>query len=95
MALIKHSEKNLCQSLKTRRFYPSRQPLVLTIGNFDGMHRGHCAVLKRAQALAGQEGQVVVLTFSNHPSEVLRPEQRTRLLMHLASQTSSIAAVWH
>lgn len=58
-------------------------PLVLTIGNFDGMHRGHCAVLKHAQALAGEEGQCIVLTFRNHPSEVLRPEQPTLLLCTL------------
>ena len=62
--------------------YP-RQPLVLTVGNFDGMHRGHRAVLQRAQTLAGPEGQVVVLTFRNHPSEVLRPEQPTCLLCTL------------
>jgi riboflavin kinase / FMN adenylyltransferase len=59
--------------------YPT-QNLVLTIGNFDGMHRGHCAVLKRALAVAGQAGKVVVLTFRNHPSEVLRPDQPIRLL---------------
>lgn len=64
-------------------FAHSRQPLVLTIGNFDGMHRGHCAVLQRAQGLAGKEGQIVVLTFRNHPSEVLRPEQAIRLLCTL------------
>jgi riboflavin kinase / FMN adenylyltransferase len=68
---------------KLEDFVPSRQPIVLTVGNFDGVHRGHCAVLKRAQMLAGQEGEVIVLTFRNHPSEVLRPEQPTRLLCTL------------
>jgi riboflavin kinase / FMN adenylyltransferase len=64
-------------------FVPNRQPLVLTIGNFDGMHRGHCAVLKRARSFAGNEGEIVVLTFRNHPSEILRPEQPTPLLCTL------------
>lgn len=68
---------------KLEDFTHSRQPLVLTIGNFDGMHRGHATVLKRAQALAGEEGEVIVLTFRNHPSEVLRPEQQTKLLSTL------------
>ncbi len=64
-------------------FSPSRQPLVLTIGNFDGMHRGHLAVLQCAKALAGLEGQKVILTFRNHPSEVLRPDHPTLLLCTL------------
>lgn len=58
--------------------------IVLTIGNFDGMHRGHQAVLKRAQTFAGTdretESEVVVLTFRNHPSEILRPENPTSLI---------------
>lgn len=61
----------------------SSLPIVLTIGNFDGMHRGHRAVLRHAQSLAGQEGQTVALTFRNHPSEVLKPEQPTSLLCTL------------
>jgi riboflavin kinase/FMN adenylyltransferase len=64
-------------------FTSLRQPLVLTIGNFDGMHRGHQAVLQRVLSLAGSEGQTAVITFSNHPSDVLRPEQPTLLLCTL------------
>jgi riboflavin kinase/FMN adenylyltransferase len=64
-------------------FSQPRQPLVLAIGNFDGFHRGHYAVLRHARLLAGQEGQIVVITFRNHPSEVLRPAQPTRLLCTL------------
>lgn len=41
----------------------------LTIGNFDGVHLGHRAILDRAQE---RGGSVVVYTFSNHPAEVLR-----------------------
>jgi riboflavin kinase/FMN adenylyltransferase len=68
---------------KLEDFSQPRNPLVLTIGNFDGMHRGHRAVLNRARNLAGQEGQLLVLTFRNHPSEVLRPYQPVRLLCTL------------
>ena len=64
-------------------YHSPRQPVVLTIGNFDGMHRGHHVVLKRARELAGSEGEIVLLTFSNHPSEVLRPDNPTRLLSTL------------
>lgn len=48
--------------------------VALTIGNFDGMHAGHRALL---QSLKNCGGQSAVLTFLNHPSDVLRPEQKT------------------
>jgi riboflavin kinase/FMN adenylyltransferase len=45
---------------------------VVVIGNFDGVHRGHQAVLRQARALADSRGLAcVVLTFDPHPSEVL------------------------
>ena len=47
-------------------------PSVVVIGNFDGVHRGHQAVLRQADALAKARGlRCVVLTFDPHPSEVL------------------------
>jgi len=47
-------------------------PSVVVIGNFDGVHRGHQAVLRQAHALATARGlRCVVLTFDPHPSEVL------------------------
>lgn len=69
-------------------FNLKQTPLVLTIGNFDGMHRGHCAVLKRARSLAGSEGEIVVLTFQNHPSEILKPNHPTKLLCTLPHKLS-------
>ena len=51
-------------------------PIALTIGNFDGVHLGHQAVLKRLKASACQ---TVVFTFSNHPAEVLHHAQIMRL----------------
>lgn len=47
---------------------------VVTIGNFDGVHRGHAALLVRARELAGELGiPSVVVTFDPHPAAVLRP----------------------
>lgn len=47
-------------------------PSVVVIGNFDGVHLGHQAVLRQARALADARGlRCVVLTFDPHPSEVL------------------------
>ena len=47
---------------------------VVTIGVFDGVHRGHQALIGRAVELARQRGLPgVVLTFDPHPAEVVRP----------------------
>ncbi|MFC4001164.1 bifunctional riboflavin kinase/FAD synthetase [Prauserella oleivorans] len=47
---------------------------VVTIGVFDGVHRGHQALISRTVEAARQRGlPSVVLTFDPHPSEVLRP----------------------
>ncbi|MBL8747471.1 MAG: riboflavin biosynthesis protein RibF [Phycisphaerae bacterium] len=72
---------------------PSRT--VVTIGNFDGVHLGHAALLREARALAGPEGRVVALVFHPHPISVLRPDQapatlttferRAELLRHLGA----------
>lgn len=47
--------------------------VVITVGNFDGVHVGHQALLARARGLAGPSGRVVALVFDPHPSAVLRP----------------------
>jgi riboflavin kinase/FMN adenylyltransferase len=45
---------------------------LVVIGNFDGVHRGHRAVIESALQLSGEEGlRPLVLTFHPHPSEVL------------------------
>jgi riboflavin kinase/FMN adenylyltransferase len=43
----------------------------LTIGNFDGVHLGHRALLNQLRTALPQGGQSVVYTFSNHPSHIL------------------------
>lgn len=48
---------------------------VVTIGNFDGMHIGHQAIFKEAQARAKEIGALsVALTFEPHPVAFFRPE---------------------
>lgn len=55
---------------------PLTRPATLTIGNFDGVHLGHRAVLAKAAEIAKKESEhtpVIAITFENHPSDVLRP----------------------
>ncbi len=53
---------------------PLPSPLALTIGNFDGVHLGHLALLKNLREKVGAKGTVAVLTFTNHPSSVFGKE---------------------
>ena len=49
---------------------------VLTIGNFDGVHRGHQALFRKAREWADElRGVSIVLTFNPHPLQVLAPDQ--------------------
>lgn len=49
---------------------PAQSPAAVTIGNFDGMHRGHQALLRQLKAEAESRGlQPAVLTFAPHPRE--------------------------
>lgn len=55
--------------------------VVATIGNFDGVHLGHQAILSRVRAHADRiGGTAVALTFRPHPLVVLRPVAEPRLL---------------
>jgi riboflavin kinase / FMN adenylyltransferase len=47
--------------------------LAISIGNFDGVHRGHAALIQRARQIAGLNGRVAAVTFEPHPAAILRP----------------------
>ncbi|MGL4495855.1 MAG: bifunctional riboflavin kinase/FAD synthetase, partial [Beijerinckiaceae bacterium] len=48
---------------------------VLAIGNFDGVHRGHQAVIARTRALAKSMGRPAgIMTFEPHPISLFRPD---------------------
>jgi riboflavin kinase/FMN adenylyltransferase len=60
---------------------------ALAIGNFDGVHRGHQAVIGAALAWARQRGRPgIILTFDPHPSRLFRPDAPPFALTSLAQR---------
>lgn len=66
---------------------------ALTIGNFDGVHRGHAELIRAARRAVGPGGRVVVLTFDPHPAAVLRPEAVPPRLGTLEQRTGWLRAL--
>lgn len=59
-------------------------PLAVTIGNFDGVHRGHQSMLQQLQQAARARGlQTAVVTFEPHPREFFTPQQAPARLTSL------------
>jgi riboflavin kinase/FMN adenylyltransferase len=56
-------------------------PCAITIGNFDGVHKGHRQIMQRVRAIAREHGwKSAVLTFDPHPSKLVAPDRAPRLL---------------
>lgn len=62
---------------------------VAIVGVFDGVHRGHQAVIAQARALAG-DGEVVAITFDPHPRRVLTPDQAPSMLVSLDERIDAL-----
>ena len=69
-------------------------PAVVTIGEFDGVHRGHQRIVRRAvEAAAGLGLPVVVVTFDPHPDEVIRPGSHPPLLCSARRRAELLAGL--
>ncbi len=67
---------------------------VVAIGNFDGVHLGHQAVLAQARSLADRlETDLAVLTFEPHPRSVFKPDLDPFRLTPLPAKVEALKAV--
>src|SRR5919112_2676989 len=66
-------------------------PSVVTIGNFDGVHRGHQQVLSQLIRIARlNNARAVAVTFDPHPAQVHRPESAPELIMGLQDKLEAL-----
>ena len=67
---------------------------VATIGNFDGVHRGHRRILETVAVRAREAGRPgIAITFEPHPLAVLRPDRAPRRLQTLRQKEEAIEAL--
>lgn len=70
------------------------QPVFLTIGNFDGVHRGHQMLVRNLAEAAHSAGALAgLLTFDPHPLAVLRPEAVTLRLTGNEERAAALGAL--
>jgi len=66
---------------KLEEIPPDFGPTLLSVGNFDGVHRAHQSVLKEIVTRArGQGAKSLAVTFEPHPIRILRPDAGLKLL---------------
>lgn len=67
------------------------RPLALTLGFFDGVHRGHQQLLARLLEVAREmRAESAVLTFDSHPYRVVRPDRLPPMIMTLTRRIELI-----
>ena len=72
--------------------HPVPSPVVLAIGNFDGVHLGHVAILRRLAEVAAQRQLVpTVLSFEPHPREFFSPDSAPARLTTLREKLELLA----
>ncbi|MBW4094195.1 MAG: bifunctional riboflavin kinase/FAD synthetase [Acidobacteria bacterium] len=66
-------------------------PSVLTLGNFDGVHKGHQQVLAQLKSVAhSHDALAIAITFDPHPAVIHRPESAPQSIMSLADRLATM-----
>lgn len=75
----------------THGFHSLNEPQAVTIGNFDGLHRGHQAMIARLREVARARGlPSCVLSFEPHPREFFQPERAPARLSSLREKADRL-----
>ena len=78
---------------RTLEAAPASGPFVVTLGNFDGVHAGHRELLRLAAARAKATGlRAAVVTFDPHPTVIVAPQRKPKLLMTLEQRLAAFEA---
>lgn len=76
----------------SERWSPTSRPVIMTMGNFDGVHRGHQFIFKTVLDAAKREKALsLVYTFDPHPVKVLSPDGPFTLLQTTDQKLQTIA----
>lgn len=88
------AENNYALNLKIYHSIEAFKPVkngVITIGTFDGVHKGHQKIIKRLSEIARiNNGEVVLLTFFPHPRMVLHPDDHGILLLNTLNEKTEL-----
>ncbi len=81
------------QLIRGLQNYPASNGCVATIGNFDGVHRGHRAIFARLAEIGNQQNlPLCAVTFEPLPHEFFRPKEGVMRLSTLRDKSSAIAS---
>ncbi|MCK6476896.1 MAG: riboflavin biosynthesis protein RibF [Phycisphaerales bacterium] len=72
---------------------PTGASTAVTIGNFDGVHIGHAALIRACRRAAGERGRVVVMAFDPHPATTLAPDRVPARLTTFETRTALLKSL--